>query len=384
MKVWKITSGILSIALSLFVAAQSVFGGLLDILTSSGHSTGLAGIVVALILLTGGIVSIASSDGSMGADTALISLYGVGALVGFALAGGFMDLIVWALWCVLCAVLALVDFLLIYRKGDEAGREDEDEEDREEAAPEPPAAVRPPSLRSVILEKDPKKREAAIDALPERAAKHYLKQVIDAFVRHQPIPPDRPGRGALPAVLAVGGIVLLAGLLSWMLWGRGGEAGGPSDPDAAASQSVEPTAQPSQAAAVPTAGPAVAEGALGDYQVELKGAFLTRDHEGKAAVVITYTWTNHSERTMNAMSAFVEKAFQGGVQIDSALIMPQPGYDSGAPMRDLRPGASTDVQRAFLLADRTSPVEFEVSLFSTLSDEAVSALYDLEELVSVQ
>ena len=43
-----------------------------------------------------------------GGDIALIVLYGLAALIGFAGFGIYKDLIVWSIWCLVCAALAFV------------------------------------------------------------------------------------------------------------------------------------------------------------------------------------------------------------------------------------------------------------------------------------
>lgn len=109
MKTWKLVSGILSIVLFIVVAFQSCAAGLVNAIEENGQSSGSGGIVVAIMMLSGGIVSIAirKSQGK-GGNIALIVLFGIGALVGFALAGNFGDLNIWAAWCAVNAILAVV------------------------------------------------------------------------------------------------------------------------------------------------------------------------------------------------------------------------------------------------------------------------------------
>ena len=109
MKTWKLVSGILSIVLFIVVAFQSCAAGLANALTENGESSGSAGIIVAIVMLAGGIVSIATRKSvGKGGNIALIVLFGLGALVGFALAGSFADLNIWAAWCPINAVLAVI------------------------------------------------------------------------------------------------------------------------------------------------------------------------------------------------------------------------------------------------------------------------------------
>ncbi len=88
------------------VSLQSCAAGVVNTLSDNGESSGSAGIIVAIMMLVGGIVSIATRKG--GGNIPLIVLFGIGALVGFVLAGSFADLTIWAAWCLINAALALI------------------------------------------------------------------------------------------------------------------------------------------------------------------------------------------------------------------------------------------------------------------------------------
>lgn len=111
MKTWKLVSGILSIVLFVVVTFQSCAAGIANTLSENGESSGSAGVVVAIMMLAGGIVSIVTRKGSKGGNIALIILFGIGAITGFSLAGSFADLTIWAAWCTICAVLAIVSLV---------------------------------------------------------------------------------------------------------------------------------------------------------------------------------------------------------------------------------------------------------------------------------
>ena len=109
MKTWKLVSGILSTVLFVLVAFQSCAAGLGNALAENGESSGSGGIVVAILMLSGGIVSIATRKSKgKGGNIALIVLFGLAALVGFGTAGSFTDLNIWAFWCLINAILAVV------------------------------------------------------------------------------------------------------------------------------------------------------------------------------------------------------------------------------------------------------------------------------------
>jgi hypothetical protein len=109
MKTWKLVAGILSIILFFLVAFQSCAAGVVNTMEENGGSSGSVGIFVAILLLAGGIVSIATrkSEGK-GGNIALIILFGIAALTGFAGHGNYSDLIIWSIWCLINALIAII------------------------------------------------------------------------------------------------------------------------------------------------------------------------------------------------------------------------------------------------------------------------------------
>lgn len=109
MKIWKLVSGILSMILFVLVAFQSCVAGVANALEANGEVSGSAGIIVAILMLAGGIVSVATRKSEKkGGNIALIILFGLAALMGFANYGSYSDLAIWSGWCLINAVLAVV------------------------------------------------------------------------------------------------------------------------------------------------------------------------------------------------------------------------------------------------------------------------------------
>jgi Ca2+/Na+ antiporter len=109
MKIWKLVSGILSCIFFVLVAFQSCAAGVVNTLEDNGEVSGSAGIIVAILMLAGGIVSIATKKSEKkGGNIALIILFGLAALMGFSNYGNYSDLAIWSGWCLINAVLAVV------------------------------------------------------------------------------------------------------------------------------------------------------------------------------------------------------------------------------------------------------------------------------------
>ncbi len=109
MKVWKLVSGILSIIMCLVVMMQSCAAGVVDAVEEQGGTSGATGILVAILMLAGGIVSIATrKNQGKGGNIALIIIFGLAAFNGLVNHGIFTDLIIWGVWCLINAILAVV------------------------------------------------------------------------------------------------------------------------------------------------------------------------------------------------------------------------------------------------------------------------------------
>lgn len=113
MKVWKLVAGILSIVFFIFVTFQSCAAGVANTLSDNGEVSGSAGLLVAIFMLAGGIVSIVSrKSAGKGGNITLIILFGLAALIGFANYGSYSDLAVWSGWCVINAVVAVISLII--------------------------------------------------------------------------------------------------------------------------------------------------------------------------------------------------------------------------------------------------------------------------------
>ena len=109
MKTWKLVSGILCMIFFVVVTFQSCAAGLVNSIEENGEVSGSAGIIVAVLMLAGGIVSVATRKSTgKGGNIAIIVLFGLAALLGFALAGNYSDLRIWAGWCLICVVMAVI------------------------------------------------------------------------------------------------------------------------------------------------------------------------------------------------------------------------------------------------------------------------------------
>ncbi len=103
--------------LFLVITFQSCAVGLVNVVEDNKDDTsGAGGILVAFGLLVAGIVATALwKNKSKAGDIALIVLYGLTALIGFANLGTFGDLVVWSSWALICTVMAAIALVINFR-----------------------------------------------------------------------------------------------------------------------------------------------------------------------------------------------------------------------------------------------------------------------------
>lgn len=104
------------------------------------------------------------------------------------------------------------------------------------------------------------------------------------------------------------------------------------------------------------------------YAVSIDECTVGQDYAGKAAIVVTYTFTNNAEKAVPFFTAVSAKAFQNGVQLDTAIVS---DIDSQSSMNEIKPGATTTVQQAYLLDDQ-SQVSVECTELISLDDTVLA------------
>lgn len=120
-------------------------------------------------------------------------------------------------------------------------------------------------------------------------------------------------------------------------------------------------------------------GVLGDFGVQINDFELGQDYDGNPAILIAYTFTNSSEENTSAMFNVLGRAYQNGVELDSAIIMDNDSYSSEDLMKDVQPGVSIGLKEAYVLTSKTAPVEFEMTEAISFSDEKLGKTFEISE-----
>jgi len=100
--------GILSIVLCFVVFFQSCAVGVVNTLSeNTTDRSGSAGVLVALCMLTAGIIAIAARSSRTG-GLVTGGFYLIASLIGFANRGTYSDLVVWAIVCLILSAFFII------------------------------------------------------------------------------------------------------------------------------------------------------------------------------------------------------------------------------------------------------------------------------------
>lgn len=120
-------------------------------------------------------------------------------------------------------------------------------------------------------------------------------------------------------------------------------------------------------------------GALGDYTFSINNYVLAKDYEGNPVIIVDFDFTNNGEEATSFMVAGIATAFQDGVELENAIIMDADTYNADNYMKEIKTGATLNVQQAWVLDSDTSPVEVELEEFISFSGDKLTKTFEISE-----
>ena len=120
---------------------------------------------------------------------------------------------------------------------------------------------------------------------------------------------------------------------------------------------------------------------IGDYSVEIKSCRLAKDYEGKNVIIVKYGFTNNTNDTPTSfMVAFDDTAFQNGVGLNETYFLADSAkYSSDNQTKEIKKGASIDVEVAYELNDTTTDVEIEVEELFSFDEKVIKKTFKINK-----
>lgn len=108
-------------------------------------------------------------------------------------------------------------------------------------------------------------------------------------------------------------------------------------------------------------------GQLGDYEVTIGDAKIV-DNNGEETVVVSFKFKNKSNTDMPFSGAMDVTAYQDGARLTGAVVTGVEGVNMLASAEHVSPGDSIEVQQAYVLRDKSLPLDIEVKEFESQDD----------------
>ena len=120
---------------------------------------------------------------------------------------------------------------------------------------------------------------------------------------------------------------------------------------------------------------------LGDYSVEIKSFRLAKAYDGKPVVIVTYTFTNVDDDEASAFYLTIkDTVYQNGVGLNEALFLADSAkYSSDNQTKEIKKGASLDVEVAYELNDTTTDIEVEVSKLISFDKKVLKKTFKIAQ-----
>ena len=124
---------------------------------------------------------------------------------------------------------------------------------------------------------------------------------------------------------------------------------------------------------------ATVENSIGKYAIEIDSCRLAKDYEGKAVVIVKYLFTNVSDdNAVSFMLAFDDEAYQGGVGLNSAYVLKDSAkYSSDNQTKEIKKGATIEVEVAYELNDSETDVEVEVKELFSFDNKVITKTFTI-------
>ena len=180
-------------------------------------------------------------------------------------------------------------------------------------------------------------------------------------------------------------IVLVVGMIMSLAACSVSESASSSSNTSAKTESKADAKTESKADSKATESKAAAEakdsGKLSDNNVAIESARLSQDYKKKPVIVVKYKFTNNGEKTTSFAAAIMGKAFQDGVELETAIIGDDKQYNAANYMKEIKKGASLEVECVYSLTNQKSKVEVEAAeLFDMNDNEKLTKDFDVTKL----
>ena len=119
---------------------------------------------------------------------------------------------------------------------------------------------------------------------------------------------------------------------------------------------------------------------IGDYKVEILDSRMAKDYAGNDVIIIKYSFTNNSDTPTAFYTAFEDNAYQNDIGLNDAILVEDSAeYSADNQTKDIKTGATLEVEVAYELNDTPSDVVVEVTEFLGFDDTVITKTFKIAE-----
>ena len=124
-----------------------------------------------------------------------------------------------------------------------------------------------------------------------------------------------------------------------------------------------------------------ANDSIGKYSVVIDSCRLAKDYSGNPIVIVKYIYTNVSDSDPTAFYiAFDDNVFQGGIGLNSCYMADDSAnYNSDNQTKEIKAGATLEVEVAYELNDTTTEIEVEIRELFSFNNTVISKTFSITE-----
>lgn len=120
---------------------------------------------------------------------------------------------------------------------------------------------------------------------------------------------------------------------------------------------------------------------LGDYTVSILSCRPAHDYQGKPVIIVKFKFTNNDDDPASFFLTFDYEAYQNGVGLNTAYILDDDAnYSTDNQTKEIKKGASLEVEVAFELNDSTTDVEVELSELISWRDDKITKVFKIKDI----
>lgn len=119
---------------------------------------------------------------------------------------------------------------------------------------------------------------------------------------------------------------------------------------------------------------------LGDYKVEIVSCRLApaTGFQEKDVVIVKYKFTNNSDDAQAFYLTFEDTVYQDGIGLNECYFVDDSAnYDSGNQTKEIKTGATLEVEVAYELNDSTTDIDVEVKELISFNDSVVKKTFSI-------